>query len=161
VERDQRGFFLPGSASPNPNGRPVGTRARALKVIERMYTGGIEQLYQKLKELALDVDITALTFLLKGVIPSRKGVRICIDIPYLKTLEDHLQALSIIIHAMANGKISAEEAIDFSPRLISGVPVTRPMNSSSELPKSNKTKPALSNPTRTGTAATCRRRPHD
>ncbi len=61
-------------------------------------------------ENALNGDVQAQKYLLDRFSPSRRGTRIKLDLPEIKTVSDIDKASQYIIQQMGNGTISPEEA---------------------------------------------------
>ena len=95
--------FKPG----NP-GRPPGSKNKITELVEQLAEGQAEQLVQKVLELAGDV--SCLRMLLDRLWPPRKGQPVNINMPPIKTSRDVLAAIASVWTAMAEGRLTPDEA---------------------------------------------------
>jgi len=106
IPRKVRGRpFKPG----NP-GRPPGSRNKIAQLVEHLAEAQAEQLIQKALELALAGDVSCLRMLLDRVCPLRKGQPVDIDMPPIKTSHDVLAAIVSVWTAIAEGRLTPDEA---------------------------------------------------
>jgi hypothetical protein len=99
--------FKPGNTF--GKGRPVGSKSNAQVTLERIGQEQAEAVLNKMLENALNGDVQAQKYLLDRFLPSRKGTRIKLDLPEIKTVSDIDKASQYIIQQMGNGTISPEE----------------------------------------------------
>ena len=107
----------PKGVSGNPAGRPKGSLNRATLAAQALLAGDAENLTRKCVELALAGDITALRLCLERIVPQAKGRPIRLALPKIKTAADILQAQSIVVEALAAGRITTVEAAEVSTAL--------------------------------------------
>ena len=96
--------FEPG----NP-GRPKGARNRATVAVETLIEGEAEKLARKAVALALDGDTVALRLCLERIAPVRKGRPVVLELPKIEGAADVLAALSAVIAAVGEGRLTPEE----------------------------------------------------
>ena len=80
--RDQAGRFMAGT-TPNPTGKPRGTRNRATALLDRMAEKGAGEVLKAVLIAAQGGDVSAATLLLSRVWPARRGRAIVFDLPDL------------------------------------------------------------------------------
>jgi hypothetical protein len=107
--RDHAGRWQPGT-SPNPAGKPKGTRHRVTRAIEALLEGEAEGLTRKAVDLALAGDTTALRLCLDRIAPPRKERPVMFKLPQGETAADVAMALSATLAAMSKGEITPNEA---------------------------------------------------
>jgi len=106
IPRKVRGqSFKPG----NP-GRPPGSRNKITQLVEHLAEGQAEQLIQKAFELAQAGDVSCLRMLLDRLWPPRKGQPVNINMPAIKTSHDVLAAMESVWTAIAEGRLTPDEA---------------------------------------------------
>jgi uncharacterized protein DUF5681 len=98
--------------SGNPAGRPKGSRNRTSLAVEALLDGQAEAITQKVVELALTGDLTALRLCLERILPVRRERRIIFDMPPLEEPEDAAPAMAAIIAAVADGELSLRDAAE-------------------------------------------------
>src|SRR5436190_668444 len=106
--------FQRGAPSPNPSGRPLGSKNRATLAAELLLDGEAEAITRKAVELAKAGDLTAIRLCLDHILPIRKGRRICIELAPLDSVEDAPELLAAIVAAVAAGELTLEDAADLS-----------------------------------------------
>jgi len=106
----QRGRPFEKGESGNPNGRPVGSRNKATLAVQALFEGEAEAISRKAIELALAGDITAIRFIIERILPPCRDIAVNIELPNISTVEDTAKAMSAILQAVANGKITPSEA---------------------------------------------------
>jgi len=108
-ERLPDGRFAPGSHA-NPFGRPRGSRNRTtLDMIHVLESKG-EAISNKLTELALAGDKTALRLCVERLIPRRKSVPLNLDLAPINTPTDVSAAISAVVDATMCGEIDTDQA---------------------------------------------------
>jgi hypothetical protein len=107
--RDHAGRWQPGT-SPNPAGKPKGTRHRVTRAVEALLEGEAEGLTRKAVELALAGDTTALRLCLDRIAPPRKDRPVTFKLPPIGTINDVAAAISATLAAMSRGEITPSEA---------------------------------------------------
>jgi Family of unknown function (DUF5681) len=112
--------FQRGGPSPNPSGRPIGSKNRATLAAELLLDGEAEAITRKAVELAKAGDLTAIRLCLDHIFPLRRGRRICIELASVDIVEDGPGVLAAIVAAAAAGELALEDAADLS-RLVEGV----------------------------------------
>jgi hypothetical protein len=97
--------FKPG----NP-GRPPGSKNKVTWIVEQLAEGQAEQLVQKVIELAQAGDVSCLRMMLDRLWPPRRGRPVKLDIAPLKTPADLLDAITLLLNAIAQGHLTPDEA---------------------------------------------------
>lgn len=111
----QRGRpFQRGAPSPNPSGRPLGSKNRTTIAAELLLEGEAEAITRKAVELALAGDLTAIRLCFDHIFPLRRGRRICIDLASVNIVEEGPGVLAAIVAAAAAGELTLEDAADLS-----------------------------------------------
>jgi len=105
----QGGRFQKG-VSGNPKGKPKGARHKTTCAVEALLEGQAEALTQKAITKALDGDTTALRLCLDRIAPPPKGRPLNLDLPEAKTGADLVNAMAALVHAMAGGEVTPDEA---------------------------------------------------
>jgi hypothetical protein len=93
----------------NP-GRPRGSRNKTTRIIQQLAERQAEQLTQKALELALSGDGASLRMLMDRLWPLRKSQPVNFEMPNIKTSEDVRGALASIWTAIADGRLTPDEA---------------------------------------------------
>jgi hypothetical protein len=104
--------FAPGNA-----GRPRGSRNRTTLAAEDLLDSEAEKLTRKAIDLALAGDVLALRLCLERLLPPRRERRVALDLSVLRSGADVPAGISLIVAALAAGKISLPEA-DASIKLL-------------------------------------------
>jgi hypothetical protein len=113
--------------SGNPRGRPKGSRNKATLLTESILDDHASLLAEKLVEMALSEDVSAMALCMKHLLPANRKRTIELDLPPLVTIHDGMQILSITMKAVAQGDISVEDAqqlsalVDLHRRLLENV----------------------------------------
>lgn len=102
-----------GGASPNPSGRPQGSRNKATLAVLAIMEDEGERISKKAVELALNGDMTAIKLVIERLIPVRKHRSLSIELPVLDSTENIIEAIKQVIMAASTGEISTREAQDF------------------------------------------------
>ena len=112
--------FQRGAPSPNPSGRPLGSKNRTTLAAELLLDGEAEAITRKAVELARAGDLTAIRLCFEHIFPLRRGRRICIDLQSVDIAEDGPRVLAAVVAAVAAGELTLEDAADLS-KLVEGV----------------------------------------
>lgn len=100
--------FAPGN--PGGPGRPVGSRNAATILLDEMADGDAQTVLKKVLDAAKAGDLKAAEIVLGRIWPARKGPRVQIDLPEIKTASDVLAALGAVVQSAATGEITPEQA---------------------------------------------------
>jgi hypothetical protein len=111
--RDEYGRWRKGY-SPNPNGRPAGSRHKTTLAIEALLEGEAEALTRKAIEIAMNGDVVALRLCLERAAPLRKGRPVVVDLPPIETAKDIVGAVGAIVGAVGEGALTPEEGQTFA-----------------------------------------------
>ena len=95
--------------SGNPSGRPSGSRNKATIACQSLLDGDAEALTQKVVELALSGDMTALKICIERIIPPRKDSPIDIRLPKIEKPADLIKVTGYLTRAISTGKITPHE----------------------------------------------------
>jgi uncharacterized protein DUF5681 len=106
--------FERGKPSPNPNGRPRGSRNRTTLAAEALLDGEAEALTRKAIEQALQGDPAAMRICMERILPPRRERLLMFDLPQLNSAEDGPRETSAILSAIAAGQITLSEAVELS-----------------------------------------------
>ncbi|WP_335339328.1 DUF5681 domain-containing protein [Bosea sp. PAMC 26642] len=110
--KEQRGApFAPG-ASPNPSGRPKGSRNKVTLAIEALLDGDAEALTRKAIELALAGDMQALRLCMDRIAPARKDRPVSFELPPIDSVDDLPKATQALMSAVAAGDLTPSEAAE-------------------------------------------------
>ena len=101
---DNKGRVLPG-------GRPKGCVNKRTAVLKALGPASTEEVLKKAMELALNGDVAAIRLILDRVCPAPKGRLVQLDLPYIYNLNDLGIAMDVVTKAMADGKITSDEAL--------------------------------------------------
>jgi Family of unknown function (DUF5681) len=107
-KRVSTGQFARG-VSGNPAGRPVGSRNKSTIFLEQLLQDHQNALVQKMIELALKGDTTALRLCIDRLYPAPKERRIDLPLPEVRTAEEATAALSTVLTAIGEGEITPGE----------------------------------------------------
>lgn len=99
------------------NGRPKGSLNKATRALNEMASEGIEDLLRVVKKNAADGDMRAASIVLARAWPARRGSPVEIDLPPIDTAGGVVQAQAVVIAAVAQGELTAEEAASLSSLL--------------------------------------------
>ena len=102
-------LFVKGQVA-NPNGRPVGARAKATLAAEALFDGASDKLINKVIEMAEKGDPTALKICIDRILPPRKDRPVSFKIPTIKTGQDVVAAIEAAVAAAAGGELTIPEA---------------------------------------------------
>jgi hypothetical protein len=104
----QSGRFRRG-VSGNPAGRAAGSRNRASLVADALADGELEGIVKKVIADAKAGDAKAREIVLARAWPPRKGRRVQLDLPEVKSAADITSAMSAVTRAVAKGEITPDE----------------------------------------------------
>jgi hypothetical protein len=96
--------FQPG----NP-GRPPGSKNRVTQTLEQLAEGQAEQLFEKVRELALAGDVACLRMMLDRIWPPRKAQPVNVTLPPINSSQDALVAIAAICRALREGGLTPDE----------------------------------------------------
>ena len=106
----QRGKPFKKGQSGNPTGRPKGARNQTTMAAEALMVKDAENVVRAVIEKATSGDMTAAKIILDRVAPVRKGSPVALDLPKVRTASDVAEAIANVIHEMASGTITPDEA---------------------------------------------------
>lgn len=106
--RTRAGRWTSGSSG-NPDGRPVGSRNQATVAMESLLEGDAKRLTQKVLDLALGGDLTALRLCLERLMPPRRDRSISSSLPLIQTAQQISQAMTTVVAAISEGQITPGE----------------------------------------------------
>jgi uncharacterized protein DUF5681 len=109
TNRQPSGRWTSGTSG-NAAGRPVGSRNKSTIFLEELLSSDGAALVQKAKELALKGDTTALRLCLDRLYPPRKERTIDLELPSVADGHSFSLAMSAIIKAVGEGRITPGEA---------------------------------------------------
>jgi len=96
-------------ASGNPAGRPPGSRNKATLLMEDLLEGEGQQLVRKVIEIASKGEIHALKLCLDRLLPPRKDRTIQLPLPPITTVPQIATAMSAVVAAIGEGRITPTE----------------------------------------------------
>ena len=97
--------FEPG----NP-GRPAGSKNKTTQILQQLVEGQAEHLVQKAVKMAQAGDVACLRMVLDRLWPVRKGQPVQVLMPPINTSQDLLPAIASIWSAVAEGRLTPDEA---------------------------------------------------
>jgi hypothetical protein len=106
----QRGAPFRKGQSGNPKGKPKGARHKSTILAEKLMEDEAEAVVRAIIAKAKDGDMTAARIVVERIAPVRKGRPINLTLPKIETADDLAAAMAAIVGAMAEGKITPEEA---------------------------------------------------
>ncbi|WP_294534301.1 DUF5681 domain-containing protein [uncultured Rhodoblastus sp.] len=106
----QRGSPFQKGRSGNPKGKPKGARHKSTILAEKLMEDEAEAVVRAIIAKAKDGDMTAARIVVERIAPVRKGRPINLTLPKIETADDLAAAMAAIVGAMAEGKITPEEA---------------------------------------------------
>lgn len=95
--------------SGNPKGKIKGTKNKATNFIESLMQSELNNIGQKLIELAMAGNLQAIKLVLDRIIPPKTSRSIEIEMPKIVNTTDALQAISTVIHAVGQGELTPSE----------------------------------------------------
>ena len=93
----------------NP-GRRMGARHTSSIVAEKLMADECDAIVRAVIESAKGGDIQAAKVILDRIVPIRKGAVVQLDLPEVTTSKGVAAALTALVHAMASGDVSPDEA---------------------------------------------------
>jgi hypothetical protein len=106
--KTNKGRFSKG-ASGNPSGRPRGSPNKARLLMEALLEGEAQELIRKVIDLAKDGDTQALRLCLDRLMPAARDRAVVFDFPPIQSLEDIPLAMTSIMTAISEGRITPPE----------------------------------------------------
>lgn len=103
--------------SGNPKGKPSGAKNKSTLAAERLMEGSLDKICRRIEEEAVNGNMQAAKMVLDRFLPIRKDRVIKINLPEIKTSDDILNAVGIIVNAVGNGEISPSEGESLSRTL--------------------------------------------
>ena len=100
--------FKPGN--PGGPGRRAGSRNKASLMLDKMAEADAGEILQSQIDKAKEGDARSAELILSRVWPVRKGRAVSLALPTMETAADIVAGLSEVAAAMANGKITPDEA---------------------------------------------------
>lgn len=107
-EMQVSGKFQKGQSG-NPRGKARGTKNRATLAAECLLQGDLDNICRRLVEEALTGNVQAIKLVLDRVLPPKKDRVIDVQLPKLRTTDDAVNAISIIIDSVGSGEITPSE----------------------------------------------------
>jgi Family of unknown function (DUF5681) len=101
---------FPKGTSGNPKGSPAGSRNRASRALDALAEGEVSDILTAMAERAKGGDVPAAALILSRAWPPRKGRPTPLNLPPVKTAADLTAATGVVIEAVADGALTAEEA---------------------------------------------------
>jgi Family of unknown function (DUF5681) len=114
ADAKQRGRPFQRGVSGNPSGKPKGARHRTTIVAEKLMGEECDAIVQAVIEKAKAGDMVAAKIVLDRIVPIRKGAVVQLDLPEVKTSKGVAAALAALVHAMASGDVTPDEASTIS-----------------------------------------------
>ena len=93
-------------------GRRPGSKNKNSLILEVLSDGDKEELVRKGLELAKAGDVSMLKFFLSRLLPRERPIRI--DLPRMEFADDAVEALGLIVRAVAQGSITPGEGADLA-----------------------------------------------
>jgi hypothetical protein len=88
----------------------MGARHKSSIVAEKLMADECDAIVRAVIESAKGGDIQAAKVILDRVVPIRKGAAVQLDLPEVKTSKGVAAALAALVHAMASGDVTPDEA---------------------------------------------------
>jgi hypothetical protein len=101
--------FQPGQSG-NPNGRPRGSRNRRALFAEALYEERAQDIVNKVVELALAGDGTALRVCMDRILAPMRERPVEFELPAMTTAADAVGAMSTVVQGVADGDLMPREA---------------------------------------------------
>lgn len=111
--RNKDGTFAKGFVA-NPAGKPKGTRHKATRLAETLIDGRAKELVDKVVDMALAGDPTAMRIVIDRLCPPRRERTISLDMPSIKSATDLIAAAAALTEATAAGDVTPSEAASMS-----------------------------------------------
>ena len=112
--RANTGQFMKGRSA-NPRGKKPGTKNRRTVIAEKLLANvDVPGILAKLERQAKKGDTAAARLILDRALPVRRGMPVAIKLPAITTAKDCVAAMSVVMGALAAGRISTIEASELS-----------------------------------------------
>jgi hypothetical protein len=108
--QEQAGGRFAKGQSGNPKGRPHGKRHKALLALEAIGEKGASDVVRTVVKAAQEGDMRAADILLRRLWPERRGRPLNLALPPLENATNLPVALGMLVHAVAAGEVTPEEA---------------------------------------------------
>lgn len=99
-----------GGPSPNPAGRPKGSRNKATLMAQALLEDEAEQMARMAISLARDGDIRAVKCVLDKLLPGAKSLAVQMELPPIRSLQDAKEATTQVMDAVSRGELALQEA---------------------------------------------------
>ena len=109
--------------SGNPAGRPRGARNKRTLAAESMFDRDGPEIIAQLIKLAKEGDIAAIRLCVDRICPRPRDRPVSFELPQVSTAADATAAMGVIIQAIGDGELSAQEAADLS-KVVAGLSQT-------------------------------------
>jgi hypothetical protein len=101
--------------SANPRGKRKGTKNRRTIIAEKLLANvDVPAILAKLERQAKKGDTAAARLILDRALPVRRGMPIAIKLPPIRSAADCVEAMSVVMAALARGAVSTIEASELS-----------------------------------------------
>jgi hypothetical protein len=112
--RANAGKFVKGRSA-NPAGKKRGTKNRRTVIAEKLLANvDVPGILAKLERQAKKGDTAAARLILDRALPVRRGMPIAIKLPPIRSAADCVEAMSVVMAALARGAVSTIEASELS-----------------------------------------------
>jgi hypothetical protein len=115
----QRGKPFPKGRSGNPRGKPKGARHKTTLLAEKLMQDDAENIVNAVLTAARSGDMTAARIVLDRIAPARRDSPVTFALPKIKRPADAVAASAAILSAVADGRLTPDEALEVS-KLIEG-----------------------------------------
>ena len=109
--------------SGNPAGRPRGARNKRTLAAESMFDVDGPEIIGQLIKLAKEGDIAAIRLCVDRICPRPRDRPVSFELQQVSTAADATAAMGVIIQAIGDGELSAQEAADLS-KVVAGLSQT-------------------------------------
>ena len=114
ASRNRRAFTRGKPFAQGNPGKPKGARHRTTIVAEKLMGEECDAIVQTVIEKAKGGDMVAAKIVLDRIVPIRKGAVVELDLPEVTTSKGVAAALAALVHAMASGDVTPDEASTIS-----------------------------------------------
>ena len=111
---EKQGSRFQKGRSGNPSGRPKGSRNSATLACEALLDGQAEALTQKAIQMGLRGDAMALRLCMDRICPPLKNRLVAFPLPPINTARDAADAMSVVMSAVAAGRLTPADAAEIS-----------------------------------------------